>query len=50
MVRPLCEIIMAICDQQKKDLSIEIQWDRHFILGSFIAHTHDAIQRRFEGT
>lgn len=31
MVSLLCEIIVAICDQQKKDLFIEIEADWHFL-------------------
>lgn len=49
MVSLLCEIIVAICDQQKKDLSIEIEADWNFVLVHSL-HTYDAIQIQFEGT
>lgn len=46
MASLLCEIIVAICDQQKKDLSIEIEADWNFVLVHSL-HTHDAIQIQF---
>lgn len=39
MVSLLCEIIVAICNQQKKDLFIEIEADWNFVLVHSL-HTH----------